>query len=241
MSRISVMPILSANTTSKRIEENKEFGPRNGREHREMAETETYGTTVSPGLYAAFEITPRLSVQSGFSELRNEISISPKEIKAVRDQDNNVRYRLDCSAGTFFIDPKTGTPPIVGDSIRLKGSNVQTRYASIPLHLMYHLGNGRLKVYGLVGAEMNLLVGRNATTTFQNAASQQLGMVRAEGLRPTMVNAVMGAGLELGIGKRLSLNVIPQYRTALRNANEEGPVKSYPKTLSVAAGLRVGF
>jgi hypothetical protein len=235
------MPMLLVNTTSKRIEENENFGPRNGREHREMAETESYGTNVSPGFYAAFDITPRLSVQSGFSELRHEISISPKEIKAVRDRDNNVRYRLDCSAGTFFIEPKTGTTPIVGDSIRIKGSDVKTRYASIPLHLMYRVGNGRLRVYGMAGAEINFLVGRNASTTFQNAASQRLGTVRAEGLRPTTVNAVMGAGLEAGIGKHLSLSVIPQYRTALRSANEAGPVKSYPKTFSVAAGLRVNF
>jgi hypothetical protein len=241
MYRFSLMPMLSANTTFKKIEEDKDYGPRNGREHREIAETESYGTTVSPGLYAAFDIMPRLTLQSGFSEIRNEIRISPKDIKAVRDRDNSVRYRLDCSAGTFFIDPKTGTTPIVGDSIRLKGSEVRTRYASIPLHLMYHVGNGRLKFFGMAGAEMNILVNRNATTTFQNAASLPLGMVRAEGLRPTTVNAVMGAGLELGVGKRMALSVIPQYRTALRSANEQGPVKTYPKTFSVAAGVRVRF
>ena len=241
LSRFSLMPMLSSNTTHKRIEEDETFGPRNGREHREMEETESYGTTVSPGLYAAFDITPRLSVQSGFSELKNEISISPKDIRAVRDRDNNVRYRLDCSAGTFYIDPKTGTTPSVGDSIRLKSSDVRTRYASIPLHLMYRVGTGRLTFFGMAGAEMNILVNRTATTTFQNASSQPLGTVRAEGLRPTTVNAVVGAGIEYGIGKRLSISVIPQYRTALRSANEEGPVKSYPKTVSVAAGLRVRF
>jgi len=241
LSRFSLMPMLSSNTTYKRIEENETFGPRNGREHREIEETESYGTTVSPGLYAAFDITPRLSVQSGFSELRNEISISPKDIRAVRDRDNNVRYRLDCSAGTFFIDPKTGTTPSVGDSIRVKSSDVRTRYASIPLHLMYRVGSGRLTFFGMAGAEMNILVNRTATTTFQIASSQPLGTVRAEGLRPTMVNAVVGAGIEYGIGKRISLSVIPQYRTAIRSANEQGPVKSYPKTVSVAAGLRVRF
>lgn len=241
LSRFSLMPMLSSNTTYKRIEENETFGPRNGREHREIEETESYGTTMSPGLYAAFDITPRLSVQSGFSELRNEISISPKDIRAVRDRDNNVRYRLDCSAGTFFIDPKTGTTPSVGDSIRLKSSDVRTRYASIPLHLMYRVGSGRLTFFGMAGAEMNILVNRTATTTFQIASSLPLGTVRAEGLRPTTVNAVVGAGIEYGIGKRISLSVIPQYRTAIRSANEEGPVKSFPKTVSVAAGLRVRF
>jgi hypothetical protein len=241
LSRISLMPMLSSNTTHKKIEEDESYGPRNGREHREIEETESYGTTVSPGLYAAFDITPRISVQSGFSELRNEISISPKDIRAVRDRDNNVRYRLDCSAGTFFIDPKTGTTPSVGDSIRVKSSDVRTRYASIPLHLMYRVGTGRLSFFGMAGAEMNILVNRTATTTFQNASSLPFGTVRAEGLRPTTVNAVVGAGVEYNLGKRLSLSLIPQYRTALRSANEEGPVKSYPKTVSVAAGLRVRF
>lgn len=239
--RISFMPFVSVNTTQKSIKEDERYGTRNGREHREMAETESYGTTVSPGLYAAFDITPKLSIQSGFSELRNEISISPKEIRAVKDRDDKVRYRLDCSAGSFFIDPKTGTTPGIGDSIRLKGSDVRTRYATIPVHLLYRVGSGRVRGFAMAGADVNILVNRNATTTFQNASGLTFGTVRAEGLKPTTVNAVVGAGVELGLGRRMAITVMPQYRVALNSPNVDAPVKTYPKTLSLTAGLRVSF
>jgi len=241
-SRFSIMPAMALNTTKKRIEENEDFiGIRGRREREEYAETESYGRTVTPGLFLAYAVTPRLSVQTGYGELRTHIRISPKDIRAVKDRDDKVRYRLDCSAGSYFIDPKAGTTPAVGDSIRLRASEVRTRYASIPVHLLYHAGKGKARFFALAGAEVNLLVNRIATTSFQNAAGLTFGTVRSEGLRPSTVNAVAGAGIEVGIGKRLSITVMQMYRMALKSPNVDGPVKTYPKTLSVSAGLRVGF
>jgi hypothetical protein len=241
-SRFSIMPAMAFNTTEKRIEENEDFiGIRGRREREEYAETESYGRTVTPGLFLAYAVTPRLSVQTGYGELRTHIRISPKDIRAVKDRDDKVRYRLDCSAGSYFIDPKAGTTPAVGDSIRLRASEVRTRYASIPVHLLYHAGRGKARFFALAGAEVNLLVNRSATTFFQNTAGLSFGTVRSEGLRPSTVNAVAGAGVDIGIGKQMSITVMPMYRMALKSPNMDGPVKTYPKTISVSAGIRIGF
>ncbi|MFY8059029.1 MAG: hypothetical protein ACOVRM_14880, partial [Planctomycetaceae bacterium] len=74
-SKIYLTPVVSLNMTTMEVEENRAFGSRLGREHIEFRETEETRTTLSPGLIAGFALTPRISVQTGISELKNNISV----------------------------------------------------------------------------------------------------------------------------------------------------------------------
>ena len=240
-SRIYLTPMMSLNMTKMEVEENRSYGPRIGREHIEFRETENTKTTLSPGLIAGFAITPRISVQSGLSELRNDISVSPKQIKAVRDRDGKVRYRMDCSSGSYYLEPRAGTAPSVGDSLRIVSSDIKMRYVSIPLSVRVNLGNEKVRLFATAGADVNILANKQTSTTFAGSSSEKVSPVRSEGTRKQYLNGTLGAGVEIKAGKRVGIMLMPQYRFPLGNMNEEGPVLTYPKTFSISSGVRIGF
>ncbi len=165
----------------------------------------------------------------------------PKDIRAVRDRDGSVRYRLDCSAGSFFIDPKSGIAPNVGDSIRISSSDIHMRYASIPFAIKATFGNGRIRYSAVGGMDMNFLVNGRSSTMLQAGNGEKFRQVRSEGLRSNFIQGMIGGEVEIRIGKRTGLVVMPQYRFALKTINEHGPVKSYPKTFSLVSGLRISL
>ncbi len=240
-SRIYLTPMMSLNMTKLEVEENRSFGPRIGREHIEFRETEDTKTTLSPGLIAGFAITPRISVQSGVSELRNDISVSPKQIKAVRDRDGKVRYRMDCSSGSYYLEPRAGTAPSVGDSLRIVSSDIKMRYVSIPLSVRVNFGNEKVRLFATAGADVNILASKQTSTTFAGSSREKVSPVRSEGTRKQYLNGTLGAGVEIKAGKRVGIMLMPQYRFPLGNMNEEGPVLTYPKTFSISSGVRIGF
>lgn len=240
-SRIYVTPVLSINMTTLEIEENRAYGPRVGREHIEFKETEQTKTTVSPGIIAGFAINPRISVQTGISEFRNNISVSPKQIKAIRDRDGQVRYRLDCSSGSYFLNPKAGTAPAVGDSLRISSSEIRMRYVTLPLSVRVNFGNDKVKIFATAGTDVNILTGKKSSTSLSPTASEKVSPVRTEGTRKQYLNGTIGAGVEIRAGKRMGIMLMPQYRFPMGNMNEEGPVLTYPKTFSVTSGVRIGF
>lgn len=240
-SRIYLIPGVSLNMTTMHVEENKSFGPRIGREHIEFKETEQTKTTVSPGIMAGFAISPRISVQTGISEYRNNIDVSPKQIKAVRDRDGKVRYRLDCSSGSYFLDPKAGTAPTVGDSLRISSSEIRMRYVTIPMSVRVNFGNDKVKIFATAGTDFNVLAGKQTSTSLSPASGEKVNPVRTEGTRKQYLNGTVGAGIEIKAGKRLGIMLMPQYRFPMGNMNEDGPVLTYPKTFSVTSGIRIGF
>jgi hypothetical protein len=240
-SRIYLAPVFSLNMTKMDVQENRDYGPRIGREHIEFKETEQTKTTVSPGIIAGFSINPRISVQTGISEFRNNISVSPKQIKAVRDRDGKVRYRMDCSSGSYFLEPKTGTSPLVGDSLRISSSEIRMRYVTIPLSVRVNFGNDKVKIFATAGSDINILAGKQTTTSLSPASGEKISPIRSEGTRKQYINGTLGAGVEIKAGKRLGILLMPQYRFPMGNMNEEGPVLTYPKTFSFTSGVRIGF
>lgn len=240
-SKIYLTPIMSLNMTTMEVEENESFGPRIGREHLEFRETEDTRTTLSPGIIAGYALTPRISVQTGISELKNNISVSPKQIRAVRDRDGKVRYRMDCSSGSYFLDPKAGTSPAVGDSLKIASSEIKMRYLSIPLSVRVNVGNDKVKLFATAGTDINILAGKQTRTSLSASSSDKVSPIRTEGTRKQYLTGSLGAGVEIKAGKRLGIMLMPQYRFPLGNMNEEGPVLTYPKTFSVTSGVRIRF
>ncbi len=240
-SRIYLVPLISLNMTTMDVEENRAYGPRIGREHIEFKETEQTKTTVSPGIIAGFAINPRISVQTGISEFRNNISVSPKQIRAVRDRDGKVRYRMDCSSGSYFLEPKSGSTPSVGDSLRIASSEIRMRYVTVPLSVRVNFGNDNVKIFATAGTDINILAGKQTSTSLSPASSEKINPVRTEGTRKQYLNGTIGAGVEIKAGKRLGILLMPQYRFPMGNMNEDGPVLTYPKTFSVTSGVRIGF
>jgi len=75
----------------------------------------------------------------------------------------------------------------------------------------------------------------------QAGSGEKFGQVRSEGLRSNFIQGMIGGEVDIRIGKRTGLVVMPQNRFALKTINEQGPVKSYPKTFSLLSGLRISL
>jgi hypothetical protein len=241
LSRLSVTPMLAYNRTRIEVRENRSHQGRPGDDHRSFGETEQSGATVSPGMLVELRLTPSLSIQSGLVGLTNRLRIDEKDIKAVRDRDGSIRYRLDCSAGSYFIEPKQGTSPNAGDSIRIRSSEVSTKYIGIPLTLQLRGGKGRVRYFGTAGVDVNLLTGKQASAVFKGPSNKEVSPVRSEGLKSAFASGVVGGGLDVRLNKRMSVTVQPQYRFSLKKVNEGSRENAYPKTFSVMTGLKFDF
>ncbi len=236
--KFSITPVATVNITKNNIQENRSFGGRNGREHKEFKQTEQNKTTISPGLLADFRLSPAISLQTGISELRNNISISTKMIPAIRDNDGKVRYRLDCSAGSYFIDPKTGTTPQAGDTINISASEIKLNYASVPFIIKFNAGSTKLRYYGLAGIDYNFLTNKNSSTVLQGNLDEKLASARTEGLKTNYFNGVIGGGIDIMISKKIAFSFMPQYRFAIKSINEKSPVNSFPSSISFISGFK---
>ena len=241
LSRFSVTPVMAYNHTSIEVRENRFHMGRPGDDRRSFRETEQSAATFSPGILAEFRISPALSIQSGVLGLTNRLRIDEKDIKAVRDRDGAVRYRLDCSAGSYFIDPKTGTAPNAGDSIRIGSSEVRSNYIGIPVTLQLRGGKGRVSYFASAGVNVNLLTGKQASAIIKGTSSQPVAPVRSEGLKTAFVSGVVGGGVDIRMNKWMSVTVQPQYRFSLGRVNEGFRENAFPKTFSVMSGFKFDF
>jgi hypothetical protein len=115
------------------------------------------------------------------------------------------------------------------------------RYVTVPLSVRVNFGNDNVKIFATAGTDINILAGKQTSTSLSPASSEKINPVRTEGTRKQYLNGTIGAGVEIKAGKRLGILLMPQYRFPMGNMNEDGPVLTYPKTFSVTSGVRIGF
>lgn len=231
--RITITPMVAYQNHSMKLVDD---GSWKGKEmHRDMASTEHMPSKFSGGILADLRIGKRMTLQSGLSLLQMEVYIDPKKIKAEKDIDGKVKYRLDCSAGTYFINPKTGNYLRPGDTISTKEATNSLRYLTIPIALKYYFGNNKFQVFATAGAGLNILTNQELNAMVNHQYQYYGG--RTTNLKNSFFNGMVGAGLNYYVGKRIGIYMSPQYNFALGSMNEGLPVKAMPRTFSVQTGV----
>jgi hypothetical protein len=208
-----------------------------GNMRKDMETTEHLPSQVSVGLLADFRIAKNFSIQSGLGFMQLDVTIQPKQIKAEKDIDGIVKYRLDCSAGTYFINPKQGNYPRPGDTVTTQMATNSLKYLNIPLNVKYHFGNNKLQFFATAGTGINILTGQNLDAMVKHQYQYYGG--RTTNLKSSYFNGMIGGGATYFIGKRVGIYVSPQYNFALTSMNEGLPVKSLPRTFNMQTGVTI--
>lgn len=213
-------------------------GSRWGQEMKEgMERTEHTPARVSAGLMADVKASRNITIQTGLMLTQFDVHIDPKKVVAVKDIDGKIRYRFDCSAGTYFLNPKQGTYPRLGDTSTTRYSTNALNYINIPLNVKWHFGNSKLQFFAAAGAGMNFLLNQDLNAGLMHQYHYEGG--RAANLKSSFFNGMIGAGMNYSISERIGLTLSPQYQFAITPMNENMPVKSLPRSFTVQAGLQI--
>lgn len=214
--------------------------PGGSRDH--IKKEEQHQTAFSTGILVDIPLGKNWSIQSGITYLNKNISIEPKKIYARLDKDGKAKYLFDCSSGYTYISSKTGSTPVVGDSINVTNSSNSLGYLGIPVGLTYAFSAGKFNIIPTVGAVTNFLVKQQIQTELiQGATKEKQTINTIQGMKPVYFNAVAGIAFEYNLSKRIVFNVMPTGNFALSSINKEAAVKSYPNSFGVSGGVKIRF
>ena len=240
--RFSITPMASLNLMSNKIENDLSHQGSLGNEKYEIEETENEKLSYTVSLLFDVKIARRMTIQTGIGYMQKTTTIDPKEIGAVKTPEGKIKYQFDCSAGRYYLNPKYGTWPRVGDSAYTIASANQLHYITVPLAVKYYFGKNKLNFYAIAGADANFLLGQDLTTGLYGASYYgKKTPPKPIGLNNVFVNATLGGGINYSLNRWLGLTFSPTYRFALNPINKDMSFKAYPRNISLAGGLRFSF
>lgn len=209
------------------------------RDRDEIKRTENASSSYTTGVLAEYAINNNWSIQSGLTISKTTIDIEPKTIYAKPDDFGNVKFRFNCSAGYSFLSLKTGMPPSNGDSLHALESSNTTQYVGIPITVKYNISPGKFRFSAMAGISVNILSNQKIKTVIANGGNNEKSVINEiNGLRPSYFSGLLGLGLDYSLTKNVALSLIPNARIALTSINKDAPVRSYPQSFGLGAGIR---
>ena len=210
------------------------------RDRDEIRSTESASSSFTTGVLAEYSLTRNLSLQSGLNISKTTIHIEPKTIYAKPDNFGNLKFRFNCSAGYSFLSLKTGMPPASGDSLRAFESSNTTQYIGIPLAIKYNAAAGRFRFNFTAGISANILSNQKIKTVIANGSNNEKSVINEiNGLKPVYFSGLLGLGIDYYISKNIALSFLPNGRFALTSINKDAPIRSYPQSFGLGAGIRL--
>ena len=169
---------VSPNASWKNLENDEPHRGGNGGTHVEdydaIKKGEHANLSYTGGVKLGYNLNKKLSVQTGINYTSASTSINPKLIFADRDNNGDVRYRLDCSSGYSLLLPRNGQNPNRGDSLVVSDSKNSLAYAGIPLAVEYKIIAGKVSISAVAGGQANILLRGKTTTTFSKGTVNDL-------------------------------------------------------------------
>lgn len=233
--RFALTPVIAWQFGSNRIVANSSY-PDAGKVKSEIDRTESQPSMISGGLLADLKIAKNMTLQSGLIFTSRTIQIEPKYIKAERNPDGKVRYKFDCSAGTYYIKKSTYARP--GDSALTQFSTNELNYINIPLSLTYHFGGKKFHLFATAGAGLNILTDQYLETGLYNYNYDEHESISTN-LKSNYFNGMIGAGVNWHAFRKVSFLFSPQYQFAITPMNENMPVKAYPRIFNMQLGMQI--
>jgi hypothetical protein len=234
--RFSLTPVVALQFGSNRIRENTSYA-NSSKVKAEIDRTESQPASIAGGILADLKISRNMTLQSGLVYTSRSIHIDPKDVIAERNPDGKVRYRFDCSAGTYFIKKAQGyTRP--GDTAMTKFSTNDLNYLNIPLGLTYHFGGSSWHFFINAGAGLNLLT-RQYLETGLKIGYYEEDDTKVTNLKNSYFNGNLGAGVIWSPFRKVSFSFNPQYQFALTPMNDNMPVKALPRIFNMQAGMQI--
>ncbi len=190
------------------------------------------------GVLVNYNIGKSLKLESGLTYSSRKTDIQPKTIYARPDNDGNINYRFNCSAGYSYVTVKSATPPASGDSINALASTNNLQYVGLPLYAKYIFRAGRFSILPGAGVSFNFLTkGQIQTTITSTTGSKIPSTDKIQGLKSMYVNGAAGVELQYKLNKAFSLSFEPAFRFAISSINKDASVKTNLNSLGLSTGI----
>lgn len=204
----------------------------------EKEERNKFSSTI--GLLIDFNTGKNWKLESGLTFSTRVTNIEPKTIYARPDNNGNINYRFNCSAGYSFVTVKSPYSPASGDSIRALTSKNTLQYIGVPLVVKYMFTKGRFSLTPGVGILANFLSkGKIATTIATTTGNESASSDNIQGLKSMYFNGLASVGAEYKLNKKFAITFIPTARFALSSINKDAPVKTNLNSIGLAGGIIV--
>jgi hypothetical protein len=195
--------------------------------------------SYSFGVLLDYNLNKHWSLQSGIAFISKTIHINPKTIYADTDDNGQVKYRFNCSSGYTYLSSKTVANPVVGDSMQAFESTNTLHYISVPLAVKYHYYLNKIDLFATAGTAINMLTKGKIETQIGNAANKEMSISnKINGLKSSYFSGNIGLGLSYTVTRSIAVSFMPSYNFALNSSTRDARVKTYPNTISLAAGIR---
>jgi hypothetical protein len=237
----SILPIISVNTVNSYIATSDDQSSRREYLRKQITETEKASLSIAAGISIEVDLNKRFSLETGIGYYEKNTTIKPRIIAAEKDREGKVKYRFDCSAGTYYINPKLGSSPSIGDSTKSFYAENKLQYITLPFIAKYHFMTGKINWFQLIGGGVNMLAGQNFTTEIDNRYTEKLEKIKTSDLNKIYFSAMVGVGIDYSISKRMAFRISPAYRFSLTPINKNENIKTYPNSFSVMGGIKIAL
>jgi hypothetical protein len=205
----------------------------------EIKKDEKTKSSYAIGVLIDYNTGKNWKLESGVTFSTRFTDIEPKTIYARPDNNGNINYRFNCSAGYSYVTLKSpGPPPAYGDSISALTSKNVLQYIGVPLVVKYLFGTGRFSLAPGVGISANFLTkGKIETTIPATTGNEKVTSNDIQGLKSTYLSGLASMGVQYKLNRTFELTFIPTARFALSPINREAPVKTYLNSIGFATGI----
>lgn len=217
----------------------KDDHPRFREEERNAIEKDEqikFATTF--GILLDYNIGRNWKLESGIIYSSRKTTIQPKTIYARPDNDGNINYRFNCSAGYSYVTVESSPPPASGDSVNTFASVNNLQYIGLPLYAKYIFTTGRFSILPDAGITFNFLTkGKIETAIATSTGIKNPSVNKIQGLKSMYLNGAAGVGFQYKLNKKLSLSFEPVFRFALSPINKNVSVKTNFNSIGLSTGL----
>ena len=190
------------------------------------------------GILLDYTIGKNWKLESGLTYSSRKTAIDPKTIYARPDDDGNINYRFNCSAGYSYVTVKSPTPPASGDSVNALASTNNLQYIGLPLNVKYIFTAGRFSILPGAGVSFNFLTkGKIETTIATYTGGKNSSTDNIQGLKSMYLNGSASIGFQYKLSKTFSLSFEPAFRFALSSINKDASVKTNLNSIGLSTGF----
>ncbi|MDQ6888662.1 MAG: hypothetical protein M3Z56_00045 [Bacteroidota bacterium] len=192
------------------------------------------------GLLIDYALGNNWMLGSGLTYSTRIIGIKPKTIYARPDDNGNVNFRYNCSAGYSFVNVTSSNVPVAGDSLNALHSSNTLEYIGVPLVVKHKFTKGRFSLITGAGIAANFLTKGNIETTVQTSTgNKSVSTNKIEGLKSLYFNGSVLAGAEYKLSRTLGIAFTPTARFAITSINKDTPVKTNLNSVGLTVGVTI--
>jgi hypothetical protein len=202
-----------------------------------IAKREQSDISPTVGVLIGYNLSKKVTLQSGFTYSSSNISIDPSKIYAEKDNTGTVKYRYNTSFGYGYLLPSFNNTPAVGDSLFANGANHTLNYISIPIIAKYSIGHKKITFHPGIGITFNFLTKATLTTDVENSFNREKEYIsKLQSIKKSGISLLITPELQYKLSKKWSISTMPYFKYSLGAVNKGNVVKTYPYTFGLGIG-----